>query len=300
MRSLVAAATPRHPKPISVSCVCRCAEARKLQSLTQFILILVAPGQMVLDILGLENGMAGKALFKVAYLWSFVAFETSTSSKRKNFEEFTQNEPFSTAERRERVENFLFRATHEHTEAGIEQATVAMRCHGANSPEPRRRAVSGSDTLALCAADTSALRAADTSALRAADQQLYNRISLTSWAHRGSLSKRRELVLSSLPTSPPLPFCRFSAPVSEVACLISLYLLSTCLYHTFSHITFLGYNHMISRAFVFLDSLLSEHIIRWRMCPWRKLLPRLQHKVFPPEGLLLSGQGGCSCRPYQG
>ena len=92
-------------------------------------------------------------------------------------------EPFSTAERSERVENFLFRATREYTEAGIEQATVAMRCHGANSPKPRRRTVPWSDT----------------SALRAARQQLYNRTSLTSWAHRGSLSKRRELVLSSLP-----------------------------------------------------------------------------------------------------
>ena len=57
----------------------------------------------------------------------------------------------------------------------------------ANSPEPRRRAVPVSSS----------------SALRAADQQLYNRTSLTSWAHRGSLSKRRELVLSSLPTPPP-------------------------------------------------------------------------------------------------
>ena len=86
------------------------------------------------------------------------------------------------AERSERVENFHFPATHEYTEAGIEQATVAMQCHGANSPEPRRRAVPGSDT----------------SALRAADQQLYNSTSLTTWAHRRSLSKRRELVLSSL------------------------------------------------------------------------------------------------------
>ena len=50
---------------------------------------------------------------------------------------------FSTAERSERVENFLFRATREYTEAGIEQATVAVRCLGANSPEPRRRAVPG-------------------------------------------------------------------------------------------------------------------------------------------------------------
>ena len=55
----------------------------------------------------------------------------------------TENEPFSTAERSERVENFLFCATREYMEAGIEQATVAMRCLGANSPEPRRRAVPG-------------------------------------------------------------------------------------------------------------------------------------------------------------
>ena len=52
-----------------------------------------------------------------------------------------KNEPFSTAERSERVENFLFRATREYTEAGIEQAIVAMRRLGANSPEPRNRAV---------------------------------------------------------------------------------------------------------------------------------------------------------------
>ena len=48
-----------------------------------------------------------------------------------------ENEPFSTAEQSERVENFLFRATREYTEAGIEQAIVAMRHLGANSPEPR-------------------------------------------------------------------------------------------------------------------------------------------------------------------
>ena len=53
----------------------------------------------------------------------------------------SENEPFSTAERSERVENFLFRATREYTEAGIEQAIVAMRRLGANSPEPRKRAV---------------------------------------------------------------------------------------------------------------------------------------------------------------
>ena len=52
-----------------------------------------------------------------------------------------ENEPFSTAERSERVENFLFRATRGYTEAGIKQAIVAMRRLGANSPEPRKRVV---------------------------------------------------------------------------------------------------------------------------------------------------------------
>ena len=53
----------------------------------------------------------------------------------------SENEPFSTAERSERVENFLFRTTREYTEAGIEQAIVAERRLGTNSPEPRKRAV---------------------------------------------------------------------------------------------------------------------------------------------------------------
>ena len=37
------------------------------------------------------------------------------------------------------LKKFLFRATREYTEAGIEQAIVAMRRLGANSPESRRR-----------------------------------------------------------------------------------------------------------------------------------------------------------------
>ena len=78
----------------------------------------------------------------------------------------------------------------EYTEAGIEQATVAMRCIGTNSPEPQARG-------------------ARMTRQRTEDQQLYNRTSLTSWAHHRSLSKRRELVLSSLPTPPPFFFRQF-------------------------------------------------------------------------------------------
>ena len=121
------------------------------------------------------------------------------------------------------------------------------------------------------------------------DRQLYNRTFPTSRANRGSLSKRRELVLSSLPTRPPSPvFAGSRPPVSNVACLVSLYLLSTCMYHSFSHITFLGYNHMNSRASVLLDSLLFECIIRYLMCPWGRLIPGYLTRCF-----LLSG---CCCQ----
>ena len=111
---------------------------------------------------------------------------------------------------------------------------------------------------------------------------------MTSWAHRGSLSKRREPVLSSLP---PPPFFADSRPlISKVACLIPLYLLSTCMDHTFSHITFLGYNHMNSRASLLLDSLLSEHIIRCHMCPWGRLLPGYLTQFFLQRGCCCQGK----------
>ena len=84
---------------------------------------------------------------------------------------------------------------------------------------------------------------------------------------------------------PPSPvFAESRPPVSNVACLISLYLLSTCMYHMFSHITFLGYNHMNSRASVLLDSLLSERIIRYHMCPWGRLIPGYLTRFFLQRG----------------
>ena len=75
----------------------------------------------------------------------------------------------------------------------------------------------------------------------------------------GPCPSAESLCCLACPTPPP-SFADSRPPVSKVACLISLYLLSTCMFHTFSHITFLGYNHMHSRASVFLDSQLSEHI----------------------------------------
>ena len=61
-------------------------------------------------------------------------------------------------------------------------------------------------------------------------------------------------------------------------------------YNTFSHITFLGYNHMNSRASVFLDSLRSEHIIRYHMCPWGRLLPGYHTWFFLQRGCCSQGK----------
>ena len=72
----------------------------------------------------------------IFYIGLFFLAEKCVESLTKTL----KNESFSTAERSERVENSLFRATREYTEAGIEQAIVAMRRLGANSPVPRKRA----------------------------------------------------------------------------------------------------------------------------------------------------------------
>ena len=152
-------------------------------------------------------------------------------------------------------------------EAGIEQGTVATRCLGANSPEPRRRAVTKWHVIT---------------------QKTSSYITVCTWLPGlivGPCPSEESLCCPACP--PTLPFFRrFSAPVSKVVCFISLYLLSTCMYHSFSHITFLGYNHTNSRASVILDSLLSEHIIRYHMCPWGRLLPLLPHTVFSSKGVV--------------
>ena len=139
----------------------------------------------------------------------------------------------------------------------------------------------------------------DTSALRAEYQQLYNRKSLTSRAHRGSLSKRRELVLSSLPT--PSPFfspilgprslklrvsfpCICSPPVCIIRSVTSLSLATTIWSpeHPFFS------THCYPNTSSDVTCVLGE-----------SSFPVTTHGFFP-EGLLLSGQGGCLRRPYQG
>ena len=129
---------------------------------------------------------------------------------------------------------FSFSRNAEYTEAGIEQATVAMRCFGANSPEPRRRAVPKCHAWA---------------------QKTGSYITARLWLPGlivGPCPREESLCCPTCPPPPPF-FADSRPPVSKVVCLISLYLLSTCMVHTFSHITFLGYNHMNSRASVLLD-----------------------------------------------
>ena len=75
----------------------------------------------------------------------------------------------------------------------------------------------------------------------------------------GPRPSEESLCCPACPAPPPF-FSPILGPRSLKLCIsFPLYLLSTCMYHTFSHITFLGYNHIISRASIFLDSLLSEH-----------------------------------------
>ena len=184
------------------------------------------------------------------------------------------NEPFSTAERSERVENFLFRAMREYTEAGIEQATAPMRCLGANSPEPRKHAVHKCHISA---------------------QKTSSYIIACLWLPGlivGPCPSEESLCWPACPPAPPPPLCFADSrpPVSKVVCLFTLYLLSTCMYHTFSHITFLGYNHMNSRASVFLESLLSENIIRYHMCPWGRLFPGYRTRFFLQRGCCCQGK----------
>ena len=117
-----------------------------------------------------------------------------------------ENVPFSTAQRSERVENFLFCTTREYTEAGIEQ-----RCLGTNSPEPRRRAVPRWHVSA---------------------QKTSYYITARPWLPElivGPFSSEESLCCPAC--QPPPFFADSRTPVSEVACLISLYLLSTYMYH---------------------------------------------------------------------
>ena len=109
------------------------------------------------------------------------------------------------------------------------------------------------------------------------DRQLYNRTFPTSPGSSWVLVQAKTACAVLLAHPPSPVFAESRPPVSNVACLISLYFLSTCMYHMFSHITFLGYNHMNSRASVLLDSLLSERIIRYHMCPWGRLIPVTAH-----------------------
>ena len=123
------------------------------------------------------------------------------------------------------------------------------------------------------------------------DWQLYNRTFPTSQAHRGSLSKRKELVLSSLPTRPPL-FSPSLGPQSltlrvSFPCICSP---PVCIICSVRHITFLGYNHMNSRASVLLDSLLSERIIRYHMCPRGRLIPGYLTRFFLQRGCCCQGK----------
>ena len=184
------------------------------------------------------------------------------------------NEPFSTAERSERVENFLFHATRKYTEAGIEQATVAMRCHGANSPEPHRHVVPESDT----------------SALRAADQQLHKHTSLASWAHHGSFVQAKRYCAVQL-AHPPHPLSPILGPRS-LSCVSHFLVFALHLYVLYvqsHHFPWLQPHALQSIRFSRISAI-RIHIIRWHMCPWRWLLPCYNTRFFLQRGCCCQGK----------
>ena len=164
-----------------------------------------------------------------------------------------------------------------------------------------RKQASSSDALAPTVQHHAGARCPDDTSASRRPAALKPRTSMTSGAHmhRWSLSKRRELVLSSL--SPPPPFfsqilgprslrlrvsfpCLCSAPVCIIRSVTSLSLATTTWTpeQRFSRFTAIRTHHPISH--VCLGEAPS----------------RLPHTVFPPEGLLLSRPGGCSPRPCQG
>ena len=186
------------------------------------------------------------------------------------------------AERSERVENFLFRATREYTEAGIEQAIVAMRRLGANSPEPRKRAV-----------------------------REWHVSTQKTGSYITECSRLPGLIVGPCPSKeslccpacPPPPLQSFSQILGPRSIKCMSYFLVFALQRYVSYIR--------SHHFPWLQPHELQNIRFSRLTAIRAHHPRshvslgeapsrLPHTVFPPEGLLLSGQGGCSRRPYQG
>ena len=153
-----------------------------------------------------------------------------------------------------------------------------------------RKQASSSDALVPTVQNRAGARYPDDASVRRRPTAIYSHVHDflgSSWV---LVQAKRACALRLAHPPPPLFFFADSRPpVSKVACLISLYLLSTSLYHTFSHIIFLAYNHMNSRPSVFLDSLLSEHIIRSHVSLGR-LLPGYHTRFFLQRGCCCQGK----------
>ena len=131
------------------------------------------------------------------------------------------------------------------------------------------------------------------------DRQLLNWTFPTSRAHRGSLSKRRELVLSSLPTPPPPPsFSQILGPRSLRSYFLVFALQRYVSYVRSHHFPWLQPHELQNIRFSQLTAIRAQHPMSH--VSLGEAPSRLPHTVFRPKGLLLSGQGGCSRRLYQG
>ena len=96
---------------------------------------------------------------------------------------------------------------------------------------------------------------------------------------------------SSLPTPSP-PFSPTRGPRSlklhvSIPCICSL---PACItYVQTNHFPWLQPHELQSIRF-FLNSLLSEHIIRYHMCPWGRLLPSYDTRFFLQRGCCCQGK----------
>ena len=156
-----------------------------------------------------------------------------------------------------------------------------MRCLGAKSPEPRGRAVPKWHVSA---------------------QKTSSYITARPWLPGlivGLCPSEESLCCPAC--SPPPPF--FS-PILGPRCLklrVSFPCICSppvCIIHSVTSLSLPQPHELQTIRFSRLTAILTHHPILH--VSLGEAPSRLPYTVFPPEGLLLSGQGGCSRRPYQG
>ena len=157
-----------------------------------------------------------------------------------------------------------------------------MRRLGANSPEPRKRAVREGH-----------VRTQKTGSYITEHFRLSGLIV-------GPCPSEEILCCPAYPPPPPPSFSQILGPRSLkcVSYFLEFALQRYVSYLRSHHFPWLQPHELQSIRFSRLTAIRAHHPISHVYLG--EAPSRLLHTDFPPEGLLLSGQGGCSRRPYQG